>query len=80
MCQQKDIDTLLEGLQLCHDRKEKLNLLKKLNVCGNCPESSFVPAKENCRCLSEVIEHIEILNLIEHVRQSCAPKRSKDKG
>lgn len=79
MCSKKDIDTLLEQIQLCHDREEKRSLLKKLDVCGDCPEKSSVLPKGNSHCHCEEFEHLEFLNLIEHARQSCTLKGAKGK-
>ena len=76
MCLKKDIDAILEQLQSCHDRKEKKNLLKELDVCGNCPEKTSVDSAEKAQCHCQEIEHVEILNLIEHIRQGCMLKRS----
>lgn len=80
MCSNKDIDTLLEQIQLCHDHGEKRNFLKKLDVCGNCTDQSSVVQKENSLCRFEEFEHIEFLNLIEHARQSCTLKGAKGKN
>ncbi|KAB2891083.1 MAG: hypothetical protein F9K32_06040 [Desulfobulbaceae bacterium] len=77
MCSKKDIDTILEQLQLCHDRAEKKNLLKELDVCGNCLEKSSVDSTEKAHCHCQEIEHVEILNLIEHIRQGCMLKGAK---
>ena len=77
MCSKKDIDKILKQLQQCHDREKKRNLLKELDVCGNCPEKSSVLPNKNSHCHCEEFEHIEFLNLIEHARQSCTLKGEK---
>jgi len=76
MCSKRDIDTVLAQFELCHDRDEKRYLLEKLDVCGNCPEKPSVSSKENSHCHCEGNKHIEMLNFIEHIRQSCTPKKS----
>ena len=69
MCQKKDIDAILEQLRNCHDHAEKRRILERLDNCKSCPErsSGLAEGETSCSCASQ---HIEFLNLIEHIKQN----------
>jgi len=65
MCLTKDIDTILDRLEACRDHEEKKRILEQLDCCKACSE---LHAEEEASCRCEY-SHIELQNLIEHIKQ-----------
>jgi len=77
MCFKKDINLILEQLQNCDDHEEKRRILEQLDGCSTCIERPHAITHEKTRCGCESYQHIEFLNIIEHVIQQCIFAKNK---